>query len=634
MRARLRPETVVTIVVLALISVVFLHVTASNPPGFFRDESANTYNAWTIATTGKDEFGARFPLFIRSFDDYKSGLFVYMLAGVMKVTGLSMTAARALSAVLGLAAIFGLYALGRSVTRNSWVALAFTAIVGLGPWLFENSRTAFDLSVLPLLLALFLLVLRRASAGAWRMRHSIVLGVLLALIAYSYQVGRVLAPLLAVGLVLCWGRRRWRQLAIVWTAFLAGVLPIGIWALAHPNGLKARYDATTWLAAGMSPWEIVRQFSVHYARNLNLWAWASKGGVDPEDHVRGAGSLFFVVVVLALAGTVVVLRSRRSDPWWRFVLFGVLVSPVAASFVYESLSNRRMIALPVFLPLLTIPALESIASLPRARVRAALALVAVAAFAFEAVHWQIVYRDNGPGRLDAFDAEAPGMIEQAFQHAHTVYAFRFNHPQYIDLLLYGALHGRSKASTVVLDSTQRPPRGGVFLGIIRECPQCRMLSQTSDWALYKYVPARPDVVSAHFQLNSPLLPVGSPLQLLVQVNNTGRAYADHIVLSVRLPGSLRLIAPPYHQRGSCAEHSQGRWYEPRASTTITCNIGFMPGESSTAIRYQVLVSEGGPQTMRASISSDDLSVNPVGGGSALTVDLSPPAYAHFSTPSP
>jgi hypothetical protein len=44
-QARLRPEKLVTIAVLALVAVVFLHVSASNPPGFYRDESANTYNA-------------------------------------------------------------------------------------------------------------------------------------------------------------------------------------------------------------------------------------------------------------------------------------------------------------------------------------------------------------------------------------------------------------------------------------------------------------------------------------------------------------------------------------------------------------------------------------------------------------
>ena len=41
----------------------------------------------TIATEGRDEHGARFPLYFSSFLDYKSPLFVYGLAGVFVVTG-------------------------------------------------------------------------------------------------------------------------------------------------------------------------------------------------------------------------------------------------------------------------------------------------------------------------------------------------------------------------------------------------------------------------------------------------------------------------------------------------------------------------------------------------------------------
>jgi Domain of unknown function DUF11 len=254
----------------------------------------------------------------------------------------------------------------------------------------------------------------------------------------------------------------------------------------------------------------------------------------------------------------------------------------------------------------------------------------IAAFAVEAVHWQIVYHRNGPGRLATFDAQAPSIVDDAFRHAGTVYAFRFDHPQYIDLLLYSALEGRSRSSAVILDSTERPPVGAVFIGRVDECPQCRQLAAKDNFVTYRYKPAAPGVLRTHFQLNSPLLPVGSPLQLLVEVDNNGSKPADHIVLTVKLPGSLRIAAPPYHQRGSCSTHSKGILYEPTASTTITCNMGYFPRKSSTIIRYQVVVARGGPQTMTAKISSDQLDVNPVGTGSAFTVDLSPPSYARSS----
>ena len=265
------------------------------------------------------------------------------------MTGPSVEVARTFSAVLGLAAILVLYALAWSISRRRLVAAAVAALAGLSPWIFENSRLVFEVAMLPLLIALLLLVVYRASAGRWRWTHSVSIGVLLAALAYAYQAGRVLAPALAVGLALFWSRAGWRRLALAWGVFLAAVAPIGAWALAHPGALAVRYRATTYIQPGMSKLEIAWQFVVHYARNFDLWAWLRTGDVNPVHHVHGDGMLFWVEVALALAGLVLVVRDRRSDPWWRFVVYATLVSPVAASLTVDR-NSLRMIALPVLLP--------------------------------------------------------------------------------------------------------------------------------------------------------------------------------------------------------------------------------------------------------------------------------------------
>src|SRR5438093_11523230 len=87
---------------------LFLAVVPGNPPGFYEDEAAISYNAWSIEQTGHDEYGATMPLFFRSFDDYKSPVYPYLLAGVFRIVGPSIEAARVLSAVLGLLAVLGL----------------------------------------------------------------------------------------------------------------------------------------------------------------------------------------------------------------------------------------------------------------------------------------------------------------------------------------------------------------------------------------------------------------------------------------------------------------------------------------------------------------------------------------------
>ena len=63
------------------VAAFHLWVTPSNPPGYHRDEAALSLNAYTLSTEAcEDEDGARIPLFFRSFNDYKSPVYPYLLA--------------------------------------------------------------------------------------------------------------------------------------------------------------------------------------------------------------------------------------------------------------------------------------------------------------------------------------------------------------------------------------------------------------------------------------------------------------------------------------------------------------------------------------------------------------------------
>ena len=100
-----RWEVLVGLAVVTGVSAFQLWISPENPPGFFRDEAALAYNAHTIAGEGRDEYGARFPLYFSSFLDYKSLVFVYGLAAVFRVTGADREVARGFAAICMLAAI-------------------------------------------------------------------------------------------------------------------------------------------------------------------------------------------------------------------------------------------------------------------------------------------------------------------------------------------------------------------------------------------------------------------------------------------------------------------------------------------------------------------------------------------------
>jgi 4-amino-4-deoxy-L-arabinose transferase-like glycosyltransferase len=468
------PAKLLTLGALLVVAFVFLNVSPKNPPGFYRDESAIAYNAYTISATGKDEFGGRFPLFIKSFGDYKSPLYVYLLAAVFKVTGPSIHAARVLSGVLGLAAVLVIFVLALAISRSGLIATAVTLLAGLSPWLFEISRLVFEVALEPVLIASFLLVLWRASSGRWRLAHSLGLGVLLAAIVYTYQAGRILAPLMAIGLLLFYRRAGWRQLATVGATFVALLIPMAVYWFVHPGALSSRYDSVTWIH-GQSPPDLVWLFVRHWVENMNLWNWAFHGDQVGRHHVPGDGSIFLVQIGLAIAGAVIVLARRRRDPWWLFILWGVVLSPAAASLTIGSIMTLRMITLPIFLAVLAIPALQAIGAIERRGLRLAAIGGVSLVLLVEAVTWQVIYSHNGPKRLDWFEAQVQPVVHAALDHGGTVYAYRDNHSTYIATLFDAAAAGRKRGSVVILDPPAKPPPGAVVVGGAGECSTCRVL---------------------------------------------------------------------------------------------------------------------------------------------------------------
>ena len=317
-------------------------------------------NAARIATGGRDEYGARFPLFFQSFGDFKSPAFVYTLAGVFIVTGPGKAAARSTSACFGLAAVLVIGLIGWRLTGRVVVGLVVGVLTGLIPWLFEVSRLAFEVSSTPVA---FALVLLGALEGSRRLRWpwwlSLAMGLSLAFLTYSYQTGRLYGPVLAVALALLWTRARARGIVLAWAVFfVTTVIPIAVFNERHPGAFSARLDVTTFVQDDMSRFEIVRTFLGNYLRKLDLWTWTFGGDTNLRHHVQGVGMLLFVVALLAIVGAWIVIKSYRRDRFWWFFLTAFLVAPVPAALAVEPYHALRTVAVAVCLCVLAIPAVD------------------------------------------------------------------------------------------------------------------------------------------------------------------------------------------------------------------------------------------------------------------------------------
>src|SRR6266508_352911 len=483
MRARhgvRRPAALLGLGAVLAVVAFQLWVTPANPPGYPRDEAALSYNAYSIATTGRDEDGAVMPLFFRSYGDYKSPLYPYLLAGLFKITGPHKEVARAFSAVLGALAVLLLGLLAKQVARRTVVGVAVVVIAGLTPWLFELGRVALEVATQPLLVTLLLLALHRAwRRRTWTAPEGAIVGLLLGLLLYSYTGSRLLAPLFAAALVVFAGRGRWRWLIAAWGTFAAFLVPLGVYALRHSGALTARYGATTIAREGHSHAWVVMEAIAYWFHDIDPWFWATSGDPAPYVHNGGYASLFGAIVAMAIVGCVIVLRQRRDNLWWRYVAAATLLAPIPAALTVDRHNAIRLAALPVLCIVLAIPLLDWL--LVASRRSLVLALVA-ATIGWQFVDFLDAYRLRGPARLVLFDAGVDPLLQKAFVTGKTIYIDYDDRGAQTQARWHAAEDGVPINRIQGLPDGGIPPKGSTVFGLFQECDY--VCNEFATWEKY------------------------------------------------------------------------------------------------------------------------------------------------------
>jgi 4-amino-4-deoxy-L-arabinose transferase-like glycosyltransferase len=471
----------------AALAVVAFHlwITPDNPPGFHRDEAALALNAYTLSEDLRDEDGARFPLFFRSYDDYKSPVFPYTLAAVFKLTGPSQAVARGLAAVFVLVAVLLLGLLAWRVTGDPVTTALVLLAAGFTPWLFELGRMAIEATTQPLILVLLLLTLERAvRLERYSIGHGIAAGVFLGLFTYSYTGSRLLGPLLTAALVVFAGGGRWRLVLAAWATFAVALVPVALYALRHPGNLTARYDATTIARDGLSGVPLVLQAIGNWAKDLNPLHWATAGDPAPYIHNGGYAAFYAGVMALALGGVVLVLRYERSNLWWRYVLLATLLVPIPAALTVDRYNAIRLAVLPVLFLVLAVPAVQWLVGAVRnswAARGAAAAIVLLVAV--QLVQFLDEYRTRGPARVVLFEAGVRPLVEPHLTAGETIYVDFDDRGAQAQARWLAAELDVSDERVVVVPDGGVPPPGSLVLLHFQECDFACV--QIESWELYR-----------------------------------------------------------------------------------------------------------------------------------------------------
>jgi hypothetical protein len=316
----------------------------SIPPGLQLDEVSIGYDARSLGKTLADHYGVRLPLFFESVGDYKSPIYIYLAAVNEKVLGPTPFALRLTSVELALVFSLSIFFLLRALTADArfarWMALFSLLIPSV--FFFARISTAENMCLLAFIALALNPLLHFEREPDWG--SAALAGASLGLCAYTYHVGRFLAPLMVLVAAISYAfdaRTRRVLPAFLATAAMVGA-PLGLFMWLHPNTLTRRFQ-------GIGLWHDHPSFSVATHRFIHTYVqhflsldFLFRSGQHQLSVNTGAGLLSFWLWPAMLLG-LAALWTRRPSPFSRFVIAMLFLSPVPVALTWENLPHTGRI---------------------------------------------------------------------------------------------------------------------------------------------------------------------------------------------------------------------------------------------------------------------------------------------------
>lgn len=328
------------------------------PAGLNADEAALGYNAYSLIATGKDEFGHGWPLNFQSFNDWKPGLYVYLVLPLVKILGLNEWAVRLPSAILGSLTVLIIYFLAKE-WFSSKVALVASALLAINPWHLHFSRGGWETNVATFFIVLGVYLFYLSLKKPKLLVFSIVS---FCLSMFTYHSARVVSPLIVLGLTALYRKEIFRKKNIknLVVTFLVGLV-LGLVLLFSMLGEagRSRFSGVGIFADQGPLWRVNELRGEHtspqglfpkvvhnkYFEYLVLFAdnWLShfdgsflfiSGDEIQRNRVPGMGQFYLLEIPFLLLGICFLLKNKPKV--WLFILWWLAVAPVASALTFQS----------------------------------------------------------------------------------------------------------------------------------------------------------------------------------------------------------------------------------------------------------------------------------------------------------
>lgn len=328
---------------MVLSGILRLYKIDSVPPSLSWDEVAVGYNAWTIASFGKDEYGKTFPAFFKSFGDDKHPVHIYATALSVKFLDLSEFSTRLPSAVFGVLNVILIFFLVRLMFASSNLGLIASFFLSVSPYNIHFSRFNHEANFA---LFFFLLGLTLFYGAINRNLKLLPLSALSLGIAFiSYHPSKIVVPSVVILLVFLYGKQLLKDrigffgvliVAIIFsflTVFnlqLLGIARVNQTSLNMDEVRKTRlFQLTNNEILGRLNLTLT-QYSWHFMPDYLFIS----GDKNPRLSDQVTGQFYILDALFLLAGVIFLLYKRSKSGI--VLLVWALVAPLPSALVSEA----------------------------------------------------------------------------------------------------------------------------------------------------------------------------------------------------------------------------------------------------------------------------------------------------------
>lgn len=339
------------------------------PPGVNRDEASIGYTALSLLKTGRDEYGRRFPVSFESFGDWKLPLYIYTAVPFVATLGPTELAIRLPSVLAGTATVALTFFLVLELFGSAPLGLLAALALSLSPWHLHLSRVESESNVAVLFVTAALLLFFRSmkkNTRAWMLPAS---AVLFAATYFTYHGNHATTTLLLAGLLFIYrkslpkGNTRIISLILflLLTGFIltktfgvadrtkiAGISIFGDPAVIHekielprnrasdPDSLliRLRYNRVTYA---------LQAVTTNYLKSFSPEFLFFKGGGNHAHNIEGIGNFYLIDGLFLIVGIAALIAARKKKHA-QFLLWWLLIAPIAASITKDAPHTNRMFA--------------------------------------------------------------------------------------------------------------------------------------------------------------------------------------------------------------------------------------------------------------------------------------------------